>query len=133
MKPFLAATVLFALIAAPASAACTQGDAAGTWRLFVTGHGNTRVLEWERCTTKVRASGRMAGSSFCLSSAGVRINILSSSRFILKSDCRLRGTINFDGGLTETIVDGQLSIDKTTFAGVATDPGGPSTFVGIKK
>lgn len=133
MRIVIVTVAFFTLIAGSAWAACAPSDVAGTWRVFVSSHGTSQTLGWQRCTIDVLASGDIATSSFCRDSDGNRANILGSSRFVLGSTCDISGIIKLGGGVTERIVDGQLSRDKLSMAGVATDPGGPSTFVGIKR
>jgi len=129
----IAAAAFFVLASAPASAACIGSDTAGTWRVFVNGHGTSQTLSWQRCALKVLASGDLNTSSFCISDGGAKTSVLSGSSFTLATNCRFTGKIRLTGGIVERIVDGQLSRDKLTMVGVAKDPGGPSTFVGIKR
>ena len=133
MKILITAAASLALMTVSASANCVQSDTAGTWRIFVSSRDVDDKKDWQRCTINVIEDGSIQRPSFCIDSAGTKTNIRVRSKLTLRTDCSIKGVIRFGGGVTEQIVDGQLSVDGLSLAGVATDPGGRSTFVGIKR
>jgi hypothetical protein len=135
MKLIVAAAASLAIMTATASAECIQSDLAGVWRIFVNsndpGAGNT--TNWVRCTFRILADGSVRTTSFCIDPDGTRTNVRANSNITLRTNCSASGFIRLEGGTTQRIVDSQLSRDGLTFAGVARDSDGLSTFVGVKR
>ena len=100
-------------VSTPASASCQTSDLKGTWFAFI---ADLNVGEWERCKLKMDSGGRVSGAA-CTLADGTRIPIVGG-RLNVTSKCRLSGTLNFAGGVTAVLTQGQVSRSKGVASGV---------------
>jgi hypothetical protein len=131
----LALGSLLTLAPFAAEAACSRGDHAGTWSVFVA-RGTGNDFDWARCRLDISSTGVVAtATSGCKDRGNVESPVLTSSRLVLRSDCRLSGNVYLlERGLRTRyiVVDGQLDRSKETMSGVGTYPsGGRFTFNGV--
>jgi hypothetical protein len=128
IKRMLMLVLGLSVMSPAAFAACVQADGAGTWRVFV--HANDSA--WLSCNFAVNEAGTInSATSSCKENSGASAKPTGSLKF--QSSCRITGTFK-PGGFTFQIVEGQLSRDKITAAGVGTYGSiGKFAFTAIKK
>ena len=131
MKIVIAAAASLALMVVPVSAACVQSDLAGLWRIFVH-FDEAGATDWDRCTFRILIDGTIKTTSFCIDSSGDKE--FARGRITLRTNCSTAGSVR-QGGITDRIIDGQVSRDALSWAGVARQPasGRLATFAGIKR
>jgi len=128
IKYGLVATSLF-LGSATAQAACSQGNFAGTWEVFLT-KADSESISWQSCSLNLAKNGTIS-SGTCKSYEGTELSV-NSDKITVSSDCSVTGAIVI-GTETYTISDGQISKNKFDMAGVGTTSAGLFTFNGVKK
>jgi hypothetical protein len=114
----LAAIAGIALVtSAPADAACTLADAAGTWAAYSAGTTNG-VYYWFRCTFTFDTAGKITAGA-CVESNGAASAVTGSVHLAVPVYCAFTSTLDFTKfNLTATIDKATLSLDKQSVIGV---------------
>ena len=113
-----------------ANAACTQADLTGTAYTYVNGTSTDGTFAL-RCRQVYSSTGNISTSSYCVDPAGVK-TFYSSGTLTVQANCKVTGTLTLNG-VTSTIVEGAMSRDKITGAGLGTFNGGFFTYSSVKK
>ncbi len=121
---------MLGLAAAPAMAACVQGNLAGRYQIFMTGHETENDITfpfWQSCLVKIRQDGTVVGGTACIDrdlGGTTGSNTVKGGNLTLASSCRIRGRIKIgDSGGNWSIVlkVAWLSANQQVFSGVAVD------------
>ena len=122
-----AAVVAFTLLPPAAFAACTQNDAAGSWRVYAGGFGSGS--SWERCQFSINASGVVSASSNCIDSIRQSVAVTNGSVTLSNATrCLFVGTFKL-GSTTNKIIEMTMAATKNIGGGVGISSPGADPFI----
>jgi hypothetical protein len=123
---------LAALAALPASAACSQANAIGTWKLYSAG-ASTNGAVWSKCTLVIAAGGAFGGSSVCSNSVGQSTGASGHVRLSNAANCTFAGSLTYKlGGAVSTVNEATMALSHQTVTGVGTFSNGEFVFTMVK-
>jgi len=128
----LLAVSLFAFSVAPANASCAQGSVAGVWKLYAAVSNVSGETDWNKCSATIAVNGKLSAAS-CQNSQGGSTPVTGQVSLSNAANCTYTGTIHQTlTGITDTINEATLSIDKRSASGVGKYSGGGFVFTMVK-
>ncbi len=127
-KRLLVGAILIGATAAQAHAACSQANAAGTWKLYAaaTRHG---TLGWVRCTLVIGGTGAFAISSICSNDSGEATGVTGALNLTNGASCTYSGHIAYTvPKIASSLIEATMAPSHETLGGVGTLVTGPFIF-----
>lgn len=118
----IALLLIFSILTGQASAACTQADIAGAWRVFTSTIGE-RDNYWIDCRLQLRENGAIRiRQSTCIGSELETENrpplVITGGRFVLRNDCSMTGRIVTESDGIDEFVAGQMTLSRDAIHGI---------------
>jgi hypothetical protein len=132
--PKLLSAVVCSLMLLPgsASATCIEANLTGFWKLYAASSSGSGVA-WYKCSLYMTTTGAITSASSCQNNFSQSTPVTGRVSLASGPNCTFVGSIHQTyTGITDSVTEATMSIDKRTASGVGIFSGGAFIFTMVK-